>query len=131
MGEFTLRTVSLSTSLLAILVLVGMATRRHVPFLRRLFVPNAVTAGFLALPLGPEVLGRLTGDDDRFDAGLFGEEIVAVSAALPGMLINVVFASILLGKVLPRPATLWKAAAPPRPCSAPRSRSGSTPSASC
>ncbi|MGI9616308.1 MAG: sodium/glutamate symporter [Acidimicrobiales bacterium] len=112
MDEFTLRTVGMAISILAVLVLAAMGIRRYVPFLRRLFVPNAVTAGFVALLLGPQVLGNFTSDSGRFSEGLFGEEIIAVWAALPGMLINVVFAAILLGKTLPKMSEIWKASAP-------------------
>ncbi|MDJ0954452.1 MAG: sodium/glutamate symporter [Acidimicrobiia bacterium] len=112
MDGFALRTVALALSILAVLVLAAMGIRRHVPLLRRLFLPNAVTAGFVALILGPQVLGNLTGDSGRFSAGLFGEEIVAVWRELPGLLINVVFAAILLGKTLPRPREIWRASAP-------------------
>lgn len=111
-GAITLRAVALAISISAVLVLAGMGVRRHVPLLRRLFVPNAVTAGFLALLLGPWVLGNLTGDGGRFSAGLFGEEIIAVWSELPGMLINVVSAAILLGTTLPKLSAIWRASEP-------------------
>ena len=107
-----LRGVAMAISILAVLVLAAMGIRRYVAFLRHLFVPNAVTAGFVALLLGPQVLGSLTGDSGRFSAGLFGEEIIAVWSELPGMLINVVFAAILLGKTLPKLSAIWRASAP-------------------
>ncbi|MGI9576663.1 MAG: sodium/glutamate symporter [Microthrixaceae bacterium] len=112
MEEFSLHTIAMAISILAVLVLAAISIRSHVAFLRELFIPNAVTAGFLALLLGPQVLGKVTGDEGRFSSGLFGEEIIAVWSELPGLLINVVFASILLGKALPRFRTIWEASAP-------------------
>ncbi len=112
MDEFSLSDVGSALSILAVLVVLAMAIRRYVPFLRSLFVPNAVTAGFVALLLGPQILGRLTGDDGWLSEGLFSAETVAIWAALPGMLINVVFAAILLGKDLPTLSAIWQASAP-------------------
>ncbi|MGI9643411.1 MAG: sodium/glutamate symporter [Acidimicrobiia bacterium] len=113
MTEFTVESVAIAIAVLAVLVVAATGIRRYVPWLRHLFIPNAVTAGFVALLLGPQVLGNLTGDDGWFSYGLFNEETVAVWAVLPGLLINVVFAAILLGKALPSPRAIWNSSAPP------------------
>jgi ESS family glutamate:Na+ symporter len=70
--------------------------------LRALFIPTAVIGGFLVLALGPEGLGRLVGGPGIFSAGTF-----AVWKALPGLLINVMCAALLLGERLPPLRTIW------------------------
>jgi ESS family glutamate:Na+ symporter len=70
--------------------------------LRALFIPTAVIGGFLVLALGPEGLGRLNGAYGAFSAQTFG-----VWKALPGLLINVMCATLLLGERLPPLKTIW------------------------
>ncbi|MGE3798788.1 MAG: sodium/glutamate symporter, partial [Thermomicrobiales bacterium] len=81
--------------------------RRRTPALRAYFIPVAVIAGFLMLGLGPEGLGRLTDN-----SGLFTESMVEVWQALPGLLVNVMCASMLLGERLPGPRMIWKISGP-------------------
>src|SRR5215470_4339568 len=86
------------------LVFAGAALiRRWSRPLRALFLPTAVIGGFLALALGPEGVGRLTGGD-----GIFSTTTFAVWRALPGMLINVMCASLLLGERLPPIKAIWR-----------------------
>src|SRR5262245_5877991 len=75
--------------------------RRWWRHLRALFIPTAVIGGFLALGLGPEGIGRLNGGD-----GIFSSQTFAVWKALPGLLINVMCASLLLGERLPPVKTI-------------------------
>src|SRR5262245_36478311 len=70
--------------------------------LRALFVPTAVIGGFLMLGLGPEGLGRMIGGN-----GLFSDATFAVWRVLPGLLINVMCATLLLGERLPPLKTIW------------------------
>jgi glutamate:Na+ symporter, ESS family len=70
--------------------------RRWTRPLRALFIPTAVIGGFLALALGPEGIGRI-GDGN----GIFSPETFAIWTALPGLLINVMAASLLLGERMP------------------------------
>ena len=70
--------------------------------LRALFIPTAVISGFLILALGPEGLGRLTGG-----TGIFSAPAFAVWTVLPGLLINVMCAALLLGERLPSLKTIW------------------------
>jgi ESS family glutamate:Na+ symporter len=94
--------VGLSMVLLALVFLAAAVIRHWSPHLRALFVPTAVIGGFLALALGPEGIGRL-GDSN----GMFPDQTFAVWTALPGLLINVMAASLLLGEQLPAPRTIW------------------------
>lgn len=108
MRRFDVDEVGLALLILTVLVFGAATLRRRIPFLRSLFIPNAITAGVLALLLGPQVLGNVV-DGGRLGAGLWGASTMAVWDELPGMLINVVFASILLGKALPGPRAIWDA----------------------
>ncbi|HEY8446909.1 MAG TPA: sodium/glutamate symporter [Thermomicrobiales bacterium] len=90
------------------LVFAGAALiRRWVRFLRSLFIPTAVIGGFLGLVLGPEVLGRLTDGE-----GIFSSATFRVWEVTPGLLINVMCASLLLGERLPPVKTIWSVSAP-------------------
>ena len=82
----------------------GLSTlvRRYVPLLGALFIPVSVIAGFLILLLGPQLLGAWTGT-----SGLIPPRVIAVWSSLPGLLINVVFAAVMLGKRLPPIQRIW------------------------
>lgn len=85
------------------LVFAGAALiRRWSRPLRTLFLPTAVIGGFLLLALGPEGVGRFTGG-----YGLFTSTTFAVWKVLPGLLINVMCATLLLGERLPPLKTVW------------------------
>jgi ESS family glutamate:Na+ symporter len=88
--------------LLALVFLGAALIRKWSRHLRALFVPTAVIGGFLALALGPEGVGRLTDS-----SGIFPDQTFAVWHALPGLLINVMAASLLLGERLPAPRKIW------------------------
>jgi ESS family glutamate:Na+ symporter len=99
--------VGLSLVMLTLVFAAAALTRRWVSPLRALFIPTAVIGGFLALGLGPEGLGRLGGG-----YGLFPAETVAVWKVLPGLLINVMCASLLLGERLPPLKSVWAISGP-------------------
>lgn len=86
---------------------VAWALRRRIRFLGAFFMPTSVVAGFLVLLLGPDVLGALTGSH-----GLFPQSILNIWRSIPGVMISVVFAAIMIGKSLPPLTDLWQAAAP-------------------
>src|SRR5262245_29378163 len=94
--------VGQSLVLLALVFLAAGVIRKWSRHLRALFVPTAVIGGFLALALGPEGIGRL-GDSN----GIFPDQTFALWTALPGLLINVMSASLLLGEQLPAPRKIW------------------------
>src|SRR5262245_7803707 len=76
--------------------------RRWSKPLRKLCMPTAGIGGFLVLGLGPEGLGRLVGG-----SGVFPNDVFAVWRQLPGVLVTVMSASLLLGERLPNPRTVW------------------------
>ncbi|HEY8548386.1 MAG TPA: sodium/glutamate symporter [Vicinamibacterales bacterium] len=93
----------LSLVMLSLVFAAAALLRRWLRPLQALFLPTAVIGGFLALALGPEGVGRLTGGD-----GVFAPETFAVWKVLPGLLINVMCASLLLGERLPPIRTVWE-----------------------
>jgi ESS family glutamate:Na+ symporter len=101
------QTVGLALAILGVMFAVGWLVRSRTSFLRALFIPSSIIAGFLVLLLGPQVLGRLTRTN-----GLYPSDVLEVWRVLPGLLINVVFGAIMIGKTLPKPRQLWHAAAP-------------------
>lgn len=104
---WTANDVGQSIVLLALVFLAAALIRKWSNHLRALFVPTAVIGGFLALALGPEGVGHFTGS-----SGIFPDQTFEVWKALPGMLINVMSASLLLGEHLPEPRKTWGIAGP-------------------
>src|SRR5690625_67460 len=97
-------TVALAILLLVILALVGIAVRAYSRSAQKLFLPVALIAGFIALILGPQVIGRIAGGlgwDGLEEGGIFGPGVLEVWSELPGLLISVVFAALFLGSAVP------------------------------
>ncbi|WP_017574578.1 sodium/glutamate symporter [Nocardiopsis kunsanensis] len=105
--------VGLALLLLGGLLLLSKLVRVKWKLSQKLYLPSSIIGGGIALLLGPDILGRLSGllaDQgiaeglaERLRAGgLFGEEIMSVWSTLPGLLISVVFASLFLGKRMPK-----------------------------
>jgi glutamate:Na+ symporter, ESS family len=92
----------LSLVVLAAVFATAALIRRWAGPLRALFIPTAVIGGFVVLALGPEGLGRVTGG-----YGAFSAETFTVWKTLPGLLINVMCASLLLGERLPALPKIW------------------------
>ncbi|CAD2073017.1 hypothetical protein JEOAER750_00549 [Jeotgalicoccus aerolatus] len=101
---------------LGIFLLLGKWIRLHSKGMQNLFLPASVIGGFLALLLGPEILGRIIGNfagEDAFLAnGIMTAEIMEVWSALPGLMINVVFATLFIGTVLPNMKRVWNVGGP-------------------
>lgn len=107
-GEYTdAQWIGLAFVFLGITLILAIAVRRYVSVLERLYLPASVIAGFLILLLGPQVLGALTGTWSLFPA-----QVVDVLARLPGLMINIVFAGIMIGKSLPSVRNIWNESAP-------------------
>ncbi|WP_144794338.1 sodium/glutamate symporter [Kocuria palustris] len=100
------QTIGLAILLLGVLAVAGMLVRASWGLTQRLFLPVSIIAGFLGLLLGPQVLGRIAdaaGLDALVEGGIFGPDVMAVWAELPGLLISVVFATLFLGSRIPSP----------------------------
>ena len=85
---------------LSLLLLIGMALRQRLRWLRQLGIPEALVAGLLGLLVGP--FGPFP---------IFPEQVYKVWGQTPGVLISLVFATLFLGQRLPSPGVIWKRAA--------------------
>ncbi|OUT71333.1 MAG: sodium:solute symporter [Synechococcus sp. TMED19] len=85
---------------LSLLLLLGMALRQRLRWLRALGIPEALVAGLLGLLIGP--FGPFP---------IFPEQVYKVWSQTPGVLISLVFATLFLGQRLPSPGVIWKRAA--------------------
>ncbi|WP_156291023.1 sodium/glutamate symporter [Oceanobacillus salinisoli] len=101
---------------LGLFLLIGKWVRVRVKWLQNLFLPSSVIGGFIALLLGPQVLGRMlepiTGKQSFWATGLLAPDILEVWDAIPGLMINVVFATLFLGTVLPSLSKVWDIGGP-------------------
>jgi glutamate:Na+ symporter, ESS family len=98
--------VGLALLLLGLLLLVAKLVRVRSRIAQKLFLPSSIIGGFLALLLGPDLLGRAAGavaGDGALAGGLFGEQVLEVWGELPTLLISVVFATLFLGTRIPKP----------------------------
>jgi glutamate:Na+ symporter, ESS family len=98
--------IGLSLLVLGILLLIAKFIRIRSRTAQKLFLPSSIIGGFLALMIGPEVLGwvaeAIGGEDAALTDGLWPEEFLDVWSTLPGLLISVVFATLFLGERIPR-----------------------------
>ncbi|MGB9939839.1 sodium/glutamate symporter [Methanosarcina sp.] len=111
--------VGMSFIVLGILLLLGKWVRVVTPYLQRLLIPSSLIGGFLALVLGPQVLSNLVEWSEYEDTtlallsgGIFPEDMLVIWAALPGLFINIIFATLFLGKKLPGIREIWNIAGP-------------------
>ena len=102
--------------ILGIFLLLGKWIRMRVELMQNLFLPASVIGGFVALFLGPGVLGRIAGnfvgEDSFWTTGILTEEIMEVWSSLPGLMINIVFATLFIGTVLPGLKRIWNVGGP-------------------
>lgn len=82
--------------LIALVLLLSNALRLWLPWLQRLFLPSSVIGGLLLLLLGPDVLGWWLPALFTDSPGLFPAYVQESWSALPGLLINVVFAALFI-----------------------------------
>ncbi len=113
---FNLKDVFFALVIIGLLILMGRLIQQKLAWLQRLYLPESVIAGIIALILGPQVLGAIvtgfSGDTSPLAQGLFSEEIRTVWKQAPGVFINIVFAALFLGEKIPKPKEIWKKAAP-------------------
>ncbi len=86
--------------LLGLFMLVGKLLRVKVKLFQNLFLPSSIIAGFLAVTVGP------------FGFDLLPSWITQNWSQLPGVLINIVFASLFLGVSLPGVKKIWHVGGP-------------------
>ena len=113
---FTLKDVFFALVIIGLLILMGRLIQQKSSWLQKLYLPESVIAGVIALILGPEILGSIVsglgGENSPIASGLFSEEIRTVWKQAPGVFINIVFAALFLGESIPNPKQIWQKAAP-------------------
>ena len=113
---FTLKDVFFAFVWVALLILAGRFLKQKFRWIQRLYLPESIVAGALALILGPQVVGAiatgLAGEDSLLAGGFFTEPIRTVWSQSPGIFINIVFAALFLGENIPSPRSIWRKAAP-------------------
>jgi len=98
--ELRLFDVLVAFSGLSLLLLLGMALRQRLRWLRVLGIPEALVAGLLGLLIGP--FGPWA---------VFPDQVYRIWSQTPGVLISLVFATLFLGQTLPSPQVIWNRAA--------------------
>ncbi|BES73361.1 sodium/glutamate symporter [Marinobacter nanhaiticus D15-8W] len=102
--------------ILAVLLFLGKWVRMNWRPAQKLFLPASILAGAIGLILGPGVLGLLVrttvGPEAPLAQGAIPESMLEIWSDLPGLLINVVFATLLLGVPLPKWKHVWNLAGP-------------------
>ena len=86
--------------ILSVLLTAGKLLRLNIPLLQRLYLPSSVVGGLVGLAV-------ISIFKDRIPA-----EWISGMKQLPGFLINVVFASLFLGKITPPFKKVWNLAVP-------------------
>ncbi|MGK7935060.1 MAG: sodium/glutamate symporter [Xenococcaceae cyanobacterium] len=114
---FTLLNVFFAFIMVGILILVGRFIKYKVRILEILYLPESIIAGFLALLLGPGVLGAIAlafgaESGSYWASGIFPETMRTVWSQSPGVFINIVFAALFLGETIPNPRDIWRKTAP-------------------
>ena len=84
---------------LGIFLLIGKILRVKIRLFQKLFLPSSLIGGFLALLLGQYVLGVVS------------PEVSKTWSAIPGNLINIIFACMFIGAVIPKFREVWSIAA--------------------
>lgn len=90
----------LCVSYLGGLILIGKFLRVKVKLFQKLFLPASLIGGVIGLILGPSALK------------IVPESIMSIWRILPGNLINIVFACVFIGAVVPKLRDIWDCAGP-------------------
>lgn len=114
---FNLLNVFFAFVMVGILILVARFIKHKVRLFETLYLPESIIAGFLALLLGPGVLGAIAltfgvEADSYLTGGIFPETMRSVWSQSPGVFINIVFAALFLGETIPNPRDIWRKTAP-------------------
>ena len=112
---FDLLSVFFAFVVLAILLLLSVYIKQKIKLLQKLYLPESIIAGAIALLLGAEILGKLAGQFDLTSSlanGIFPTAMQQIWLQCPGVFINIVFASLFLGENIPSPKDIWRKASP-------------------
>lgn len=86
--------------------LVSEVVRFFIPVLKKYHIPRALIGGIIALVIGPELLGSFA------SINLITEEVLKPWSDSALFLVNVIFASIFLGKTIPSFKKIFRLAIP-------------------
>lgn len=89
-----------SLIVLAIVLIIARYIKRGSTLLQKFFIPSSLVAGLAGLILGPQLLGTISPD------------VTEYWAQFPKHLINIVFAGLFLGRIIPGPKQIWRSAGP-------------------
>jgi len=114
---FNLINVLFAFITIAILILIGRLLKQKIKLFQKLYLPESIIAGAIALILGPGVVGAIAialgvSADDYLAGGLFPESTRSVWSQSPGVFINIVFAALFLGETIPKPKEIWRKTSP-------------------
>ena len=87
--------VFFSVCILSVFLLIGKVLRVKIKLFQKIFLPASIIGGFLGLACGP------------FGLDILPEFIMNTWQQIPGVLINLVFASLFLGVMIPGIRALW------------------------
>ena len=88
-----------SFSGISILLLIGKYLRAKVKFFQNIFLPSSVIAGLLGLIIIQLLL--------KFNGGENLDSVIKIWSGAPGFLINIVFATLFMGKAIPGISKIW------------------------
>ncbi|MEL6438343.1 MAG: sodium/glutamate symporter [Cyanobacteria bacterium J06621_8] len=112
---FDLLNVFFAFIVLGILLLLSVYIKQKFPIWQKLYLPESILAGAIALLLGSEVLGTIVTQltpDSSFSNGIFPDTMQQIWLQCPGVFINIVFAVLFLGENIPSPQDIWRKASP-------------------
>ncbi|GBG16154.1 Hypothetical Protein FCC1311_116292, partial [Hondaea fermentalgiana] len=95
-----------SFSLLFVFMYIGHVVREHLACTRKLMLPASLIGGLLALFF----VQMCTLDDDA--TTVIESDFISGWGNMPGFLINIVFATLFMGKTVPNARDIWDTAAP-------------------
>ena len=95
----------LSIGIILLSLLIGYIIVK-LPFINKWYLPASLIGGLILLVFGPQIAGH------HFPEWQLSSSFYNEWARLPGLLINVVFASLFLGRNLVPLKEVWKMAAP-------------------
>lgn len=108
--------IGIALALLGVLLYVGKLVRIKWKLMQDLFLPSSIIGGFIGLLFGPFIFGGamrlIAGDNAPLANGAIPQPILDVWAEVPNLLINVVFATLLLGVVIPGMKKIWALGGP-------------------
>ncbi len=96
--------------LATVLIISGTVLRHLIPPLQKMHLPAAVIGGLLGLLLGPQLLGKHIAE--WFTVSEQMDQMYEIWKQLPGYLISMVFAALMLGHKLPSFSRAMESSAP-------------------